>query len=110
MTMPELTKSSRYDSADVVSTGIRFSLSFSSSALIIFRFLGRGVVDFHAGFGLEGAQRLVASHHDFVAALQTLGDFDVGHSGDARFHLPENRLLAVHHEDALNLILLRVAG
>src|SRR5580704_9144408 len=83
---------------------------YASARLIIARWLlRRGVIDLHARLGLERAQRFVAAHDDFVALLQSLGDFDVGHAGNSGFDGAEEGLLAVHHEHALNLILFRIA-
>src|SRR5260370_17312272 len=73
ITIPELTRSSRYESVDVVSTAMIFSsLLCCASALIFFRLLRCGVIDLDVGFWFQCAQRLVASDHDFIALLQPL--------------------------------------
>src|ERR1700722_8421417 len=57
ITMPVATRSSRYDSADVVSKGMRSpSLrTVLASVLLIFGLFRGGIVDLDARFGLEGA-------------------------------------------------------
>src|SRR5882672_10616417 len=71
MTMPELTRSSRYESVAGVSTGIRISLVLGcASALLIVLLLRRAVVYLHLGLRLQGAQCLVAADDDFVARLK----------------------------------------
>src|SRR6202008_356856 len=79
------------------------------SVRLIVRFLGSGVVHFYAGLGLQSAEGLVASDHDFVALLQAFGNFDIGDAGDAGFHRPEYGFLSVDHEYALDLVLLGIA-
>src|SRR5208282_667522 len=111
ITIPELTKSSRYDSAVVVSTGMQFSLATSTlSALLIVLFLRRGVIYLHASLRLQRSQRFVAAHNNFVAYLQTFGDLDVGNAGDSRFHRTEECFFPVNDEDALYFVLLGIAG
>src|SRR5713101_7588022 len=86
MTTPELTRSSRYDSAADVSTGILLSpsLCLPLLALLIVWFLGRGIIHLDRGFRLQRAQGLIAPHNNFIIGLQTLGNFDVGDAADAR--------------------------
>src|SRR5690242_8733189 len=84
--------------------------SGATSALLIVLLLGCGVVDFHAGFRLERAERFVAANDNFISDLQTLSDLNVGHAGDAGFDGPEEGFLAVDDEYALNLILLGITS
>src|SRR5712664_4237574 len=85
MTTPELTRSSRYESAAGVSTGIRISLVLGcASALLIVLFLRGAVVHLDLGLGFQGAQCLVAAHHDFIAAFHALGNLDVRDAGDPK--------------------------
>src|SRR5271168_2649562 len=99
MTTPELTKSSRYESVDGVSTGITLSRAFLTwslsepSALLIVGFLRRGVIHFDGGFRLQRAQRLVTAHDNFVAGMQTLSDFNICYAGNPSIHRLEDRLL-----------------
>src|SRR6266568_2446754 len=110
MTTPELTRSSRYESAVDVSTGIRISLVLRrASALLIVLLLRRAVVHLYRRFRLQGAQRLVAPDDNLVSRLQTLCNLDVRDTGDAGFNRPEHRLFAVHHDHTLHFILFRVA-
>src|SRR6266481_2649167 len=111
MTTPELTRSSRYESAAGVSTGIRISLVLGCAlALLIVLFLRCAVVHLDLGLGFQGAQCLVAADHNFVAGLQALGNFDVRDASDSRLHRPEYGLLRVDHEYTLHFILLGIAG
>src|SRR5277367_4156712 len=115
MTTPELTRSSRYESVDSVSTGITLSRAFLTSpsseplALLIVGLLRRGVIYLDGRFRLQRAQRLVASHDDFVAGLQTLGDFNIRYAGNPGIHRLEYCLLAMDYEHALHFVLLRIA-
>src|SRR5580698_1152719 len=75
ITIPELTKSSRYESVAVVSTGIRVFLATPASsalALLIVLFLRRGVIYLPARFWFQRPQRFVAAHDNFVSDLQAL--------------------------------------
>src|SRR5690348_3011054 len=110
ITTPDETRSSRYDSAVVVSTAMLSPARLAALALLVFRLLRSGVVDFHSRLGFQGAQRLVASGDDFVPRLQPFGNFDVSHAGDSGLHGPEKRLTRVHYENALHFILFRVAS
>src|SRR5580700_1923802 len=112
ITIPELTKSSRYESVAVVSTGIRVSLATPASSaltLLIVLFFGRGIIYLHARFRLQRSERFVAPHNDLVTNLQALSDFDVGNASNSCFHRPEECFLAVYNENALYLVLLRIA-
>src|SRR6266850_6179387 len=111
MTMPELTRSSRYESMAGVSTGIRISLVLGcASALLIVLLLRRAVVHLNLGLGFQGAQCLVAADHNFITGLQALGNFDVRDTGDSRLHRPEYGLLCVNDEYALHFILFGIPG
>src|SRR6202158_3464082 len=110
MTIPELTKSSRYESVDVVSTAMRFSsLLRFTSALIVFWLFRCGVIDLDVRFRFQRAQRLVASHHNLITLLLTFRHFNIRDAGDPCLHRPEYRFLAVHHKHALYFILFRIA-
>src|SRR5580658_10380803 len=113
MTIPELTRSSRYESVAVVSTGIRVFLvtpaSPSLALLIVLLFFGSGIIYLHACLGFERSQCFVASNNYFIADLQTLGDFDVRHARDSRFDRTEKRLFPVNDENTLNLVLFGIA-
>src|SRR5580693_3201289 len=82
ITIPELTKSSRYESVAAVSTGIRVFLVTPTlpalALLIVLLFLGSGIIYLHAGLGFKRSQRLVAADNDFITDLQALCDLDVG--------------------------------
>src|SRR5579864_320462 len=108
MTTPELTRSSRYESAVCVSTGMRISL-ISVSALLIVLLLGRGIVYLDLGFRLQSTQRFVASDDNLVSGLQPFCDFDVGDARNSGVHRTEEGFLAVHDENALNFILFGIA-
>src|SRR5207302_4269845 len=110
ITTPEPTRSSRYESVAGVSTGIRISLVFGcSSALLIFRLLRCAVVHLHLSLRLQGAQCLVAADDNLVTGFQSLGDFNIGHAGDARLDGQEHRLTSVNYEYALHFILFGIA-
>src|SRR5580658_2554173 len=112
ITIPELTKSSRYESVAVVSTGIRVFLvtpTFPALALLIVLFLRRGIIYLHAGLGFERSQCLVAPNDNFIADLQTLGDLNVRNARDSSFHRTEECLFSVYDEDSLYLVLLGIA-
>src|SRR5260370_19010212 len=110
MTTPEPTRSSRYESAVDVMTGIRIYLVLGrASALLIVLLLRRAIVHLHRRLRLQGAQRLVAPDDNLVSRFQTFCNLDVRDTGDARFNRPEHRLLAVHHEHTLHFVLFRVA-
>src|SRR6516165_3475961 len=61
----------------------------------------------HLDFGvvLQSAENLIASGHDFVPGLESLGDLDVRHAHDASFDWNEHTLAALDEEDTLNLFL-----
>src|SRR5215831_7949618 len=61
----------------------------------------------HLDFGvvLQSAENLIASGHDFVPGLESLGDLDVRHAHDASFDWNEHTLAAPDEEDTLNLFL-----
>src|SRR5690242_15175060 len=103
MTTPELTRSSRYESAVCVSTAMQSPSFFRSSALLIILLLRRAVVHLDLRLRLQRAQRLVAADDDLIAGLQTLGNFDVGDARNSGVHGAEQGLLAIHDENALNL-------
>src|SRR5260370_17635647 len=76
----------------VLTISLRFGLGGS---LIIY-------LDF--GFIAQGADHLVASGDDLVPFLQPAQHLNVGSSGDAFLHLAELSLLAVNHDNALQLL------
>src|SRR5271154_3010019 len=116
MTTPELTRSSRYESVDGVSTGITLSRAFLTwppserLALLIVGLLRSGVIHLDSGLRFQRTQRLVAAHDNFVARLQTLSDFNIRYAGNPSIHRLEYRLLAVDHKYALYFVLLRIAA
>src|SRR5580692_9037018 len=114
MTIPELTKSSRYESVAAVSTGIRVFLATPASSalalLIVLLFLGSRIIYLHARLWLQRSQRFVAAYNNLVPDLQTLGDFDVSNAGNSCFHWSEECFLAVYDENSLDLVLLGITG
>src|ERR1700730_3871734 len=109
MTTPDDTRSSRYESTEAASTAICIS-SLSASLTLFFRLLGRCVIYLDARCWLQRAQRLIAANHDLVARLQSLGNFDVGHTADARLDRAKYRFLTVDHEHTLHFFLLGITG
>src|SRR5271168_5616075 len=107
MTTPELTRSSRYESVDGVSTGITLSravLTWPPSerlALLIVGLLRSGVIHLDSGLRFQRAQRLVTAHDNFVARLQTLSNFDVRYAGKPSIHRLEYRSLPSYHKSHL---------
>src|SRR5260370_7024222 len=78
-----------------------------ASALLIVLLLGRAVVHLDLGLWLQGAQCLVAADDDFVAGLQTLGDFDIRAPCDAGFNWAKQSLFSIDHEHSLDFVLFR---
>src|ERR1700676_1734106 len=111
MTMPDDTRSSRYEPTEAASTAICISSHSASLTLsFFFRLLGRCVIYLDARRWLQRAQRFIAANHDLIARLQSLGNFDVGHTADASLNGAKNRFLTVDHEHALHFFLLGVTG
>src|SRR6202051_1100256 len=109
MTTPDDTRSSRYESTEAASTAICISSHCASLTLtFFFRLLGNCVIYLDARRRFQRAQRFIASNHNLVAWLQSLGNFNVRHTADASFDGAKNRFLTVHHEHALHLFLLGI--
>src|ERR1700686_2681083 len=109
MTTPDETKSSRYEPTEADSTAMCISSHCVSLILsFFFRLLGRRVIYLDAGGWFECAQGFIAANYNLVAGLQSLGNFDVGHTADARLDGAKNRFLAVDYEHALHFFLLGI--
>src|ERR1700686_1741633 len=111
MTTPDDTRSSRYESTEAASTAICISSHCASLTLtFFFRLLGNCVIHLDARRWFQRAQRFIAANHNLVTRLQSLGNFDVGHTADAGFDGAKNRFLSVDDEHTLHFFLLGITG
>ena len=69
-----------------------------------FRLL-RLVVDLDAGLVADGANYLVAAGNDLLVSAEAVNDFNIRGAGDTGLHLPEDSLLSVNDENALQFLL-----
>src|SRR6202035_1631470 len=109
MTMPDDTRSSRYEPTEAASTAICISSHCASLTLtFFFRLLGNCVIYLDARGWFQRAKRFIAATHDLIACLQPLGNFNVRHTAYASFDGAKNRFLTVDHEYALHFFLLGI--